>query len=68
MRAENRAVLIRSIALGRRWLDEVTAGRADLDAIAIREERSRRHVEQMVSLAFLDPHLIKAIVDGCLPR
>jgi hypothetical protein len=68
MRAENRAVLIRSIAQGQRWLDEIMAGRADLDAIAIREGRSRRHVEQMVSLAFLDPHLVKAIVEGRLPR
>jgi hypothetical protein len=68
MRAENRTVLIRSIAQGRRWVDEIVAGTADLNAIANREERSRRQVEQMVSLAFLDPHLVKAIVEGRLPR
>jgi hypothetical protein len=68
MRAENRTVLIRSIAQGRRWLVEIVAGTAYLNAMANREECSRRHVEQMVSLAFLDPHLVKAIVDGRLPH
>ncbi|HVV93554.1 MAG TPA: recombinase family protein [Hyphomicrobiales bacterium] len=68
MRAEARIVLIRSIAQGRRWLEEIIAGTADPDAIAAREQRSRRHIEQMVSLAFLAPDLVRAIVDGRLPR
>jgi hypothetical protein len=68
MRAEARAVLIRSIAQGRRWLDEIIAGTASPNTIAVREKRSRRHVDQMISLAFLAPDLVRAAIDGRLPR
>ena len=38
------------------------------DAIASREGRSRRHVNMTISLAFLAPDLIRAAVEGRLPR
>ncbi len=37
-------------------------------AIAEREGCSLRHVERMLSLAFLAPDLIRAAVEGRLPR
>lgn len=38
------------------------------DAIASREGCSRRHVNMTISLAFLAPDLIRAAVEGRLPR
>jgi site-specific DNA recombinase len=69
IRAETRATLVRAIALGRRWLDELVTGSiAGPDAIAAREGCSRRHVERTISLAFLAPDLVQAAVEGRLPR
>ena len=42
IKAEARTVLLRSIALGRRWLDEVLGG-ATIDEIADRERCTKRH-------------------------
>ena len=69
IRAETRATLVRAIALGRRWLDELISGAVTgPDAIANREGCSRRHVNMTISLAFLAPDLIRAAVEGRLPR
>jgi hypothetical protein len=69
IRADRRATLVRAIALGRRWLAEITAGEiADPDGIALREGCSKRHVTMTISLAFLSPVLVKAAMDGRLPR
>ncbi len=69
IRAETRASLVKAIAKGRRWLDELTAGRLqDLTQIATREGCSVRKVEMTISLAFLAPDLIKAAIEGRLPR
>ena len=69
IRAETRATLVRAIALGRRWLDELATGAmATPQAIAQREGCSQRHVERTISLAFLAPDLIRAAVKGRLPR
>ncbi len=40
----------------------------DAAAIAVREGRSERSVRMILSLAFLDPALIRAAIDGELPR
>jgi DNA invertase Pin-like site-specific DNA recombinase len=69
IRADRRATLVRAIALGRRWLAEIAAGEmAGLDAVALREGCSKRHVAMTISLAFLSPELVKAAVEGRLPR
>ena len=69
IRAETRATLVRAIALGRCWLEELVAGSiADAEAIAIREGCSRRHVNMTISLAFLAPDLVRAAVEARLPR
>jgi len=55
--------------LARRWLDELVAGTvADVSALARREKRTERSIRMMLSLAFLDPAIIKAAADGRLPR
>ena len=69
IKAEARVVLLRSIALGRRWLDQLVKGSVtSLEEIAEREGCSKRHVERTLSNAFLAPQIIKAAVDGQLPR
>jgi hypothetical protein len=69
IRAETRAKLVASIARGRRWLDEIVAGTVtDVEQIAARESCSVRKVNMTISLAFLAPDLIKAAIEGRLPR
>jgi len=69
IRSENRALLVASIARGRRWLDElITDPAANTESIAEREGCSVRRVNMTISLAFLAPHLVKAAIDGRLPH
>jgi hypothetical protein len=69
IRAETRAKLVASIARGRRWLDEIVAGTVtDVEQIAAREQCSVRKVNMTISLAFLAPDLVKAAIEGRLPR
>jgi DNA invertase Pin-like site-specific DNA recombinase len=69
IKLERRATLVAAIARGRRWLDELVAGRATgVEEIAIRSKRSARHVSMTISLAFLSPSLVRAAIEGRLPR
>jgi DNA invertase Pin-like site-specific DNA recombinase len=66
---ERRARLVSAIARGRRWLDDVVAGRVTTVAqLCAREKCSVRQVNMTISLAFLAPNLVKAAVEGRLPR
>jgi site-specific DNA recombinase len=68
IRAESRARLIAAIARGRRWLNEIATGVADVDGIAARERCSARKVNMTISLCFLAPDIVKAAIEGKLPR
>jgi site-specific DNA recombinase len=65
---ERRAALLRSIARGRAWLNEIIAGATTIEQIAARQKRSVRHVNMTISLAFIAPALVKAAIEGRLPR
>jgi site-specific DNA recombinase len=66
---ERRARLVSAIARGRRWLDDVVSGRVTTVAeLCAREKFSVRQVNMTISLAFLAPNLVKAAVEGRLPR
>jgi hypothetical protein len=68
-RIERRARLVSAIARGRRWLDEIVSGYvADVEQIASRQKCSARQVNMTISLAFLAPDLVRAAVEGRLPR
>jgi site-specific DNA recombinase len=68
-RAERRLRLITAIARGRRWLDEVMTGSIiDAEQLAKRERCTVRQVNMTLSLAFLAPQIVKAAVEGRLPR
>ena len=68
-RPERRLRLVSAIARGRRWLDEIMSGSvAGAEQIASRERCSLRHINMTISLAFLAPKLVRAAVEGRLPR
>jgi hypothetical protein len=68
-RIERRVRLVNAIARGRRWLDEIVSGDvSDVQQIAMRQKCSVRQVNMTISLAFLAPDLVKAAVEGRLPR
>jgi site-specific DNA recombinase len=68
-RIERRARLVGAIARGRRWLDEIVSGSViNIEQIAARQKCSVRQVNMTISLAFLAPNLVKAAVEGRLPR
>jgi site-specific DNA recombinase len=66
---ERRVRLVSTIARGRQWLDDVVSGRVTTVAeLCVREACSVRQVNMTISLAFLAPNLVKAAVEGRLPR
>jgi site-specific DNA recombinase len=68
-RIERRARLVGAISRGRRWLDEIVSGSVtNIEQIATRQKCSVRQVNMTISLAFLAPNLVKAAVEGRLPR
>jgi hypothetical protein len=69
IRSDARERLIKAISRGRAWLNELASGAAtDTTEIAVRERYSVRSVNMTVSLAFLAPTLVKAVLQGTLPR
>src|SRR5258708_32203937 len=68
-RIERREARVGAISRGRRWLDEIVSGSVvDVEEIATRQKCSARQVNMTISLAFLAPDLVKAAVEGRLPR
>ena len=65
---ERRAALLKSIARGRAWLEEVVFNSTTVEDIAARHKCSVRHINMTISMAFIAPGLVKAAVEGRLPR
>ena len=68
IKVERRAALLRSIARGHAWLEAVASGVETVEDIAARHKCSLRHVNMTISMAFIAPGLVKAAVEGRLPR
>jgi site-specific DNA recombinase len=69
IRTEARARLLKAIAQGRRWLDQLLDGEVeDMGAIATKWDVSEKTVRSTLSLAFLAPDIVQAAIDGKLPR
>jgi hypothetical protein len=69
IRSESGALLVTSIARGRRWLAELLAdANTNAASIAKRERCSVRKVNMIISLAFLAPNLVHAATTGQLPH
>jgi DNA invertase Pin-like site-specific DNA recombinase len=61
-------VLIKAIARGRAWFEELATGRArSLEELARRDGITRRYIRRLVGLAFLSPQLVEAILQGRQP-
>jgi site-specific DNA recombinase len=68
-RPEARTRLLAAVALGRRWLAEVTRnGVPDLERLAEREGISERSARTALRLTFLAPAIVRSIIEGRLPR
>jgi DNA invertase Pin-like site-specific DNA recombinase len=66
--AKRDPALIKAIARGRGWFDELATGQAlSLQALAARDGITRRYIRRLVGLAFLSPELVEAIVQGRQP-
>ncbi len=60
--------LIKAIARGRTWFEELATGRArSLQDLAKRDGITRRYVRRLVDLAFLSPQLVDVILQGRQP-
>jgi DNA invertase Pin-like site-specific DNA recombinase len=60
--------LIKAIARGRAWFDELATGRArSLRDLAERDGISRRYIRRLVDVAFLSPQLVDTILQGRQP-
>jgi site-specific DNA recombinase len=69
MRANARAILIDALRDAHRWLGELLSDpRQTLEALAFREGKTDRSIRMTLSLAFLAPDIVKAAVEGRLPR
>lgn len=69
MRTKARALLIDALRDAHRWLDELTTtSHQTIEALAERESKTERSIRMTLSLAFLSPTLVKAAIDGRLPR
>ena len=63
------AILIEALRDAHRWLDELLSNPGlTLESIALREDKTERSIRMTLSLAFLAPDIVKAAVEGRLPR
>jgi len=69
MSAKARAILIEALCDARRWLNELLSDpRLTLESLVSLEGRTVRSIRMTLSLAFLAPEIVKAAVEGRLPR
>ena len=60
--------LIKAIARGRAWFEELAIGRArSLQELARRDGITRRYIRRLVGLTFLSPELVELILQGRQP-
>ena len=69
MRDKARVGVIEALRNAHRWLDELLADPdLSLETIAARERKTERSIRMTLSLAFLAPGIVKAAIEGRLPR
>ena len=69
MREKARVGVIEGLRDAHRWLDELLEDpNQSVETIAAREGRTERSIRMTLSLAFLAPAIVKAAIDGRLPR
>lgn len=69
IRSEARTRLLKAVAQGRYWMDQLISGDAeDIAALSAKHQISEKTVRSTLSLAFLAPDIVQAAIDGRLPR
>ena len=69
MRARAREVFIAALSRAHRWLDELLSDvETSIATVAARERKSERSIRMTLSLVFLAPDLVRAAIEGRLPR
>jgi DNA invertase Pin-like site-specific DNA recombinase len=69
MRTAARVVFIDALRRAYRWLDELmTDPGQTIESLAVREGKTERSIRMTLSLAFLAPPIVKAAIEGRLPR
>jgi hypothetical protein len=69
VRATARAILIDALGYSHRWLDDLLSDPLQtLESLALREGKTERSIKMTLSLVFLAPDVVKAAVEGRLPR
>jgi site-specific DNA recombinase len=69
METKARGLLFDALRHGHRWLDELIANPDQtIETIATREAQTERWIRRTLSLAFLCPSLVRASIEGRLPR
>jgi hypothetical protein len=64
-RATADPALVKALARGFAWFEELATGRSDtLTAIAKREGVTDRYVSQLLELAFIDPRIVQKVIAG----
>jgi site-specific DNA recombinase len=64
-----RAVVTDALRDAHRWLDELTTSPdLTIGSLGARQGKTERWIRRTISLAFLCPALVKAAIDGRLPR
>ena len=64
-----RNILIDAIRQAHRWLDQLLSDPNEtIEAIASKEGKTERSIRMTLSLAFLAPDIVKAAIEGRLPR
>jgi hypothetical protein len=69
MPSSARSLLIDALRNGHDWADELVAdSKLTVEDLARREGKSERAIRMTLSLAFLSPGLVRAAIEGRLPR
>ena len=69
MREKARVGIVEGLRDAHRWLDELIADpRQSIETIAVREGKTERSIRMTLSLAFLAPAIVKAAIEGRMPR
>lgn len=60
--------LLKAIARGRQWFEDLVSGKAEsISAVSRRERLAVRHVSRIIRLAFLAPDVVEGILGGRQP-
>lgn len=69
IKTEIRESVVKALAIGRAWLAELISNpMLTIEALAEREKRSKRSVHMLLSLNFISPEIVRALIAGKLPR